>query len=659
MAQLIEQDTNYAYIIKHIENITFKKLRSVAVEFTRGLPKSLSDELYRDIQRGVCQLQNEPELNMYIHALGLMHEAKLQHAFDHMSSEFTDHSTIDIIDYGCGQAIGTICYADFLSKIGKNQKVRKVTLIEPSQRALARAALHVSCFFPDAEIVTIDKGFDDLVEDDLFIDREIPTLHIFSNVLDLADDCFNLKSFAYLIEDKLDGYREENQFICIEPYFDYDIKDEQPHLFMKMLNIEPYYFNVYTRGTFVEDRDWTCQIVIGHLDSIGWLWPFFPDANDSREDIKLLDLAAIAEKEERYNDAFDCYVKASDMCWWEKDKAYCKRKIGEYYLGGHGVNKNYEKAVEWFSGAAQSEDMYARNSLGMCYYNGVGVTQDFMEAVKWYRKAARQGSAESQYYLGLCYEEGNGVKENLNEAVKWYRKSAEQEYDEAQCNLGNCYARGNGVAKDNLEAVKWYLKSADQGNTRAQFNLGICYYKGEGVVKDYAEGVKWYFKSAEQGNAKAQFNLGNRYYNGEGVVKDYAEAVKWYLKSAEQGNAKAQFALGYCYYKGEGVVKDYAEAVKWYLKSAEQGNAKAQGNLGNRYYNGEGVVKDYAEAVKWYFKSAEQGDAKVQFALGTCYENGCGVAKDYSEAVKWYHKSAEQGNLAAQLKLDDLRLKGY
>ena len=543
MAQLIEQDTNYAYIIKNIENITFKKLRSVAVEFTRGLPKSLSDELYRDIQRGVCQLQNEPELNMYIHALGLMHEAKLQHAFDHMSSEFTDHSTIDIIDYGCGQAIGTICYADFLSKIGKSQKVRKVTLIEPSQRALARAALHVSCFFPDAEIVTIHKGFDDLVEDDLFIDREIPTLHIFSNVLDLADDCFNLKSFAYLIEDKLDGYRGENQFICIEPYFDYDIKDEQPHLFMKMLNIEPYYFNIYTRGTFVENRDWTCQIVIGYLDSIGWFWPFFPDANDSREDIKLLDLAAIAEKEERYNEAFDCYVKASDVCWWEKDKAYCKRKIGEYYFGGHGVNKNYEKAVEWFSGAAQSEDMFARNSLGMCYYNGVGVTQDFMEAVKWYRKAARQGSAESQYYLGLCYQEGNGVKENLNEAVKWYLKSAEQGNARAQLNLGNIYCNGEGVAKDYAEAVKWYLKSAEQGDTRAQFNLGICYKKGHGVAKDYAEAVKWYLKSAEQGNAKAQFELGNCYYNGCGVAKDYAEAVMWYHKSAEQGNSAAQLKL--------------------------------------------------------------------------------------------------------------------
>ena len=108
-------------------------------------------------------MQSEPELNMYIHALGMMHEAKLQHAFEHLLDSFFDNEKIDIIDYGCGQAIGTICYADFLREKEYSQKVRKITLIEPSELALKRAALHVSCFFPNAEIVTILKGFDDLI----------------------------------------------------------------------------------------------------------------------------------------------------------------------------------------------------------------------------------------------------------------------------------------------------------------------------------------------------------------------------------------------------------------------------------------------------------------------------------------------------------------
>ena len=198
MAKYIEEGTNYSYIVKRMKDVNFRSLRNVSVDFTKRLPEDLSSELYKDIQHGVCQLQSEPELNMYIHALGMMHEAKLQHAFEHLAIDFFSHSSIDIIDYGCGQAIGTICYADFLREKGYSQKVRKVTLIEPSELALKRAALHVSCFFPNAEIITILKGFDDLVVDDINVDGDIPTLHIFSNVIDLADDCFDLEQFVNL-----------------------------------------------------------------------------------------------------------------------------------------------------------------------------------------------------------------------------------------------------------------------------------------------------------------------------------------------------------------------------------------------------------------------------------------------------------------------------
>jgi hypothetical protein len=224
MAQHIEKGTNYAYTVERMKELSFRSLRSVSVEFTKRLPVELSSELYTNIQHGVCQLQSEPELNMYIHALGLMHEAKLQYAFEHLSDDFINHQTIDIIDYGCGQAIGTICYADFLHKNGFSQQVRRVILIEPSEIALKRAALHVSCFFPQAEIVTCLKGFDDLKEDDLCVDEEIPTLHMFSNVIDLADDYFNLERFVGLINQCSIG---DNHYLFIEPHFDYEEKDER------------------------------------------------------------------------------------------------------------------------------------------------------------------------------------------------------------------------------------------------------------------------------------------------------------------------------------------------------------------------------------------------------------------------------------------------
>ena len=93
MAQHIEKGTNYAYTVERMKELSFRSLRSVSVEFTKRLPVELSSELYTNIQHGVCQLQSEPELNMYIHALGLMHEAKLQYAFEHLSDDFINHQT--------------------------------------------------------------------------------------------------------------------------------------------------------------------------------------------------------------------------------------------------------------------------------------------------------------------------------------------------------------------------------------------------------------------------------------------------------------------------------------------------------------------------------------------------------------------------------------
>ena len=656
MDKYLEKGTNYSYTIEHIKDITFAKLRSVAIDFTRRLPDDLSCELYDAIKRGVCQLQNEPELNMYLHALGLMHEAKLQYAFEHLPYKFTEKQSIDIIDYGCGQGIGAICYADFLSRRGKAQKVRRIILIEPSEMALKRAALHASCFFPSTEIVTILKGFDDLVLDDIstIIDGKMPTLHIFSNVLDLADEYFNLKSFAYLIKDRLDGWIGENQFICIEPYFEYDSKDELPHRFFEMLGIEPYYNKSFTRGTFVEKRDWTCQIVMGCKDASPehiFNTPLICDSLSERS--KLMDLALIAENEERYNKAFEYFSLAVEKYGWISDTALCKRKIGEYYYYGYGVNINYEEAVKWLLDAAKLGDLCAKNILGICYYHGKGVTQDFIEAVKWYRKAASLDYAESQYYLGLCYEEGYGVKVIPTEAVKWYCKAAEQGYAKAQYNLGVCYENGTGVFKDEAEAVKWYRKAAEQENASAQYCLGRCYHRGIGVEQDDDEAIKWIQKGVDQGLAEAQFGLGLSYAKGFGVSKDETEAVKWYLKAAEQGESRAQTNLGYCYDKGIGVPKDEAEAVKWFSKAAEQGEVVAQNNLGVCYRDGKGVTKDLVEAVKWFREAAEHGYARAQYNIGVCYYKGIGVPKDKAEAVKWYHMAAEQGYVPAQDALNN------
>ena len=53
--------------------------------------------------------------------------------------------------------------------------------------------------------------------------------------------------------------------------------------------------------------------------------------------------------------------------------------------------KNYEKAFEKCTQKAEQGDANAQTVLGFMYYEGDGIKQDKQKAVYWYTKAAEQG----------------------------------------------------------------------------------------------------------------------------------------------------------------------------------------------------------------------------------------------------------------------------
>jgi hypothetical protein len=252
---IIEDKSTYAYQLRHLANPSFEKIRNLAKDFIMKLPEQLKDELYEEIERGEKQLETEPELMYYLHAFGKMHKAKLNYAFEHLPETFFEIPELNIIDYGCGQAVATMCYADFLRKQGYEQKIRRVTLIEPSEAALKRAALHVSVFFPDAEIVTINKGFDDLETKDIVCDDDVPTLHLLSNVLDM--ECFSLITFKKLVKKRIGP---SNLFVCVGPYF--GDKDRSKHMdsFAKYFKGEEIFSEDLDAYELDEDNSWTCMV---------------------------------------------------------------------------------------------------------------------------------------------------------------------------------------------------------------------------------------------------------------------------------------------------------------------------------------------------------------------------------------------------------------
>ena len=249
-----ETTTIYAYKLQYVENLTFDKTRGFAKRFIDELPKPLVDDLYSQLERGVVQICSEPQMLVYLYVFGNMHQAKLNKAFENVPEVFFEQPEINIIDYGCGQAIGTMCYLDFIRQKGVLQKVKRVTLIEPSEICLKRAALHTSAFLPNAEILTVNKTFDELSEEDINCEESLPTLHILSNVLDLD---FDFENFAELVKGGLQGY---NQFVCVGPYFGFSDKDERLEEFCSLLGGKSNFYEVLDKYQLNPEKAWTAQI---------------------------------------------------------------------------------------------------------------------------------------------------------------------------------------------------------------------------------------------------------------------------------------------------------------------------------------------------------------------------------------------------------------
>ncbi len=251
---IIEQNTNYAYKLKYMDNPTFDKVRDLSTKFYRELPQALQDELFDALNRGIDILDSEPQMTAYLFAFGKMHQAKLNYAFDKLPKEFFEQPEINIIDYGCGQALGTMCYADFLRENGYAQNVKAITLIEPSEICLKRAALHASVFFPDTEIKTVNKKFDDLTQDDIVCNEETPTLHVLSNVLDMLN--FNLDRFAELVKGCLKGY---NQFVCVGPYFNKPSVDHLMDDFAGFFEGKDSFNKIFDKYQLNPEKSWTAH----------------------------------------------------------------------------------------------------------------------------------------------------------------------------------------------------------------------------------------------------------------------------------------------------------------------------------------------------------------------------------------------------------------
>ena len=131
-------------------------------------------------------------------------------------------------------------------------------------------------------------------------------------------------------------------------------------------------------------------------------------------------------------DEYVCHIPDAFLPKEELDCVKCQYNLGVMYNDGLDVPVDYEKAIKWYTKAAEQGLADAQNNLGCMYVKGEGVPVDYVAARRWFTKAAEQSLAESQYNLGRIYHLGKGVTVDYETARKWYVKALEQGYEDAK-----------------------------------------------------------------------------------------------------------------------------------------------------------------------------------------------------------------------------------
>ena len=167
-----------------------------------------------ELNHGLSLLNSQEALDCYMASYGEMHIVKCMAALQNFPFDKINGS-LEIVDWGCGQGIGSLCIIDALKQHEKLQWLKKVTLIEPSIAALNRAEANIK------KIVGLRTAIEPL---NYFLPensnentlthltyRYTNVIHIFSNILDVKE--ISLRRIANILASS-----SQNHFIlCAGP----------------------------------------------------------------------------------------------------------------------------------------------------------------------------------------------------------------------------------------------------------------------------------------------------------------------------------------------------------------------------------------------------------------------------------------------------------
>ena len=162
---------------------------------------------------------------------------------------------------------------------------------------------------------------------------------------------------------------------------------------------------------------------------------------------------------------------ARAFIWFEKAAAQnlpqALWNLGELYAAGlDGVPADAKKATQLCKRAANAGFAPASATLGALFARA----KKHDRAVQWWTLAAEQGDLEALFNLGQAHRLGLGVPKDEAKAFELMLKAAQGGVAAGQSRVGLAYATGEGAALDPIEACKWFELAAQRGDKAAAAN---------------------------------------------------------------------------------------------------------------------------------------------------------------------------------------------
>lgn len=195
---------------------------------------------------------------------------------------------------------------------------------------------------------------------------------------------------------------------------------------------------------------------------------------------------------------------------------------------------------------ANNGDVNAMVIVGDCYNRGEYIEKNVEKAQQYYMMAAEKGNAQAEFMAGLGFLLGEGVGRSVSTEAKYIQSAADKGITNAQYVLGSLYKDGEiGFWATDQKAVKYFEMAAKHGHAQAQIELGDMYIRGVGVKTNLNRGLFWlvcaylHGQNAMQESDDAMERINTLIYSGlpggkeriDSIIDDIKANYSLYIKN--------------------------------------------------------------------------------------------------------------------------------